>query len=451
MDDPRIGRAQATNRARPKWIAGLFRLGIRQKMVLALVIVLSLALGTTTWLTIEQQEENILRETQRHGEDVVRIVSQALAYSIVGYDYHTIQLLLEEIVKSHDIGYARVLSKKGNVMAESGKTPGSGDNWTMFSKDVVFDKQPVGRVIIGLDNGEIINRLETQKRSIIFREVLIIILIAVGEFLALSYIIIRPVSIISNSLDKGIDETGKITHHIPLVSKDEFGRLAVLFNQLREQLNKANVQLQSKIDLADAKLIENNSKLLEQAEDLRRMNEELKHVAITDPLTGLHNRRSFVSMVETDLAFAIRHRDVSSILMIDIDHFKQVNDSHGHITGDMVLIEVAAILNKSLRKSDLVCRMGGEEFVVLCRRTNKDESLGIAEKIRRSIETHGFIVGADRLAVTVSIGVVSVPDGGGVRTVGEYFHCADLAMYRSKAAGRNCVTHFADIGKSAAG
>ncbi len=435
---------------RPNLFTGLFRLGVRQKMVLVLLCVLTIALGTTTWLTIQQQEENVLRETRQHGEDVTRVVSQALAFSIVGYDYHTMQLLLNEIVKSHDIGYARVLSKKGNVMAESGKSPGSGNNWTTFSQDVVFDRQIVGRVTIGLDNGGIISRLEAQKRSIIFREAIIIILIAVGEFLALSYIIVRPVSIISRSLGRSIDDAGKITRHIPLASNDEFGRLAMLFNDLREQLNKSNAQLLSKIDLADVKLKENNHKLLEQAEELQRMNEELKHIAITDPLTGLYNRRYFDSVVETDLALSIRHGNEGGILVIDLDHFKRVNDNHGHKTGDDVLIGIAKILNESLRKSDLACRVGGDEFIVLCRRTNKNECLGIAEKIRRSIEAHAFQnPSADRITVTASIGAVFFPDGANVKTVEEYVHCADLALYRSKIEGRNRVIHYMDRDKPA--
>src|SRR4030065_281444 len=101
-------------------IAPLFQLGIRQKMVLVLLCVLTIALGTTGWLTIREHEEGVLRETTQHGEDVARIVSQALAFSIVGHDYHTIQMLLDEISRAQDIGYAKVLSSKGNTMAESG-------------------------------------------------------------------------------------------------------------------------------------------------------------------------------------------------------------------------------------------------------------------------------------------------------------------------------------------
>lgn len=413
-------------------------------MVLVLLCVLTLALGTTSWLTIRQQEDNVLRETKQHGEDVARIVSQALAYSIVGYDYHTVQLLLDEITRSHDIGYAKVLSRKGNVMAESGTAPQPGNNWTMFAQDVVFDQRTVGLVVIGLDNQGIINRLQGQKSSIISREAIIIILIVLGEFLALSYIIVRPVSIISRSLDMSIDETGKITHQIPLSSCDEFGKLATQFNEMREQLNQVNSRLQSKVESADAKLTDNHRKLQEQATELQHMNEALQHMAITDSLTGLHNRRYFESVAESDLALSIRHGDINSILLIDVDHFKRVNDTWGHRAGDDVLIDIAGVLNRLLRKTDLVCRMGGEEFIMLCRRSSDAEALQIAEKIRTSIEGFAFTaLGQERIAVTVSIGVVTFPGGEAPKTVGEYIHDADLALYQSKTNGRNRVTAYA--------
>ncbi len=242
-------------------IASLFQFGIRQKMALVLLCVLTVALGTTGWLTIRQHEERVLRETTQHGEDVVRIVSQTLAFSIVGHDYHAIQMLLDEITQARDIGYAKVLSSKGNTMAESGKTPDSGMNWKLFSREVVFDQQPVGRIIIGLDNQGIINRLQSQKTSIISREALIIILTVLGEFLALSYIIVRPFGIISRSLDKSIDDTGKITRRIPFISNDEFGRLASQFNEMCEQLNDANARLRESYADLERKIEERTREL----------------------------------------------------------------------------------------------------------------------------------------------------------------------------------------------
>lgn len=412
---------------------------------MVLLCVLIISLGTTSWFNIRQYESNILHETTRHGEDLTRIVSEALTYSVIGYDYHTIQLLLEEIAKSQDVSYVRVLSEKGNVMAETGKAiPDSQLN--TFTKDIIFENRKVGHLTIGIDNASIVKQLEMQKYSMITREAVIVLLIAIGEFLALSYIIVRPVSIITRSLDESIDAEGQITQSIPLMGKDEFGKLATQFNAMRLRLNDANTRMQSKIELADSKLTASNSKLQQQAEELQHINKELQRLATTDSLTGLYNRRYFDEVISTELALAERHGDVDSILMIDVDHFKKINDLHGHRGGNQVLMQIAQVLLASSRKTDLLCRIGGEEFILLCRRTGAEESMLVAEKIRQNVAAHIFAASANtNIQITVSIGVALLRGNLDADVIDDYVHQADLALYQSKNTGRNTVTHYKDI------
>lgn len=278
-----------------KKLSLIFRFGIRQKVVLVLITVLLTALTASGWLALQEERENVLEEISRRGSDISRFVAKSLAYSVVGYDYHTVQLLLDEIVSSKDIGYAKVMGARG-IMAESGNLDAlaKGDQkLVMFNEQIKIDDQVVGQLHMGLNTRATILRLESQKYDLVKREAIIILLIALGEFLALSFIIIRPVSIMTDSLNQSIDDDGKISDEIPIYSRDEFGLLASQFNGLREQLNTANEALQSKIEMSDKKLIENNRQLQTQAEELRRMNKEFRHMAVTDPLTGLFNRRHF--------------------------------------------------------------------------------------------------------------------------------------------------------------
>ncbi len=420
--------------------------GIRQKMVLMLLCVLTLALGTTTWLTIHDQQKQVLRATTEHGQDLSRIVSQALSYSVISYDYHTVQLLLDELTKARDIGYAKVLSNKGNVMAESGHAPTGANEWRMFESDILFAGKSTGRLIIGLNLDQVAQTLKDEQSSILARQVITIFLIAFGEFIALSYLIIRPVTIIYRSLTNRVEQDGQVTYNIPIVSSDEFGILSQQFNDMGTQLNQANARLQERIISADQKLTETNSRLMRQTEELKRINEELGHIAITDPLTGLFNRRHFESLLESDLALSERHGDSNSILMIDIDRFKSINDAYGHAGGDAVLREIGNILSRTIRKSDVACRLGGEEFVMLCRRTSKEQSLAVAEKVRLAIESYTFrSTEGDAIPVTVSIGIETFPNDGKIIPVEDYLNRADMALYFSKAAGRNCVTHHSNI------
>lgn len=426
----------------PFALPSLFGFGIRQKMILVVLSVLTVALAASGWLAFDQQEREIIRSTEQHEEDIVAYVSQSLSYSVIGYDYQTIQILLDELTKSQDIVYAKVVNAKGNIMAEAGSVLSHDGSRSVLDRDILFDKQKVGQLQIIVDNTRIINQLKDQKVAIIAREAVILLLIALGEFLALSYIIVRPVSVIADALAKGVDQDGNITRDIPISSRDEFGKLAALFNDMRSQLNEANLRLQSKIELADSRLQENNQQLRQQATELQSLNEELRRLTITDPMTGLHNRRHFDAIMETDLALSRRHNEVSSIIIIDLDHFKNINDTFGHKTGDRVLIHVADILKSNLRKTDTICRIGGEEFAVISRRAGIEDAMTVGEKLRKAVEMNPLQAGKNCISLTISIGISSLSSTNQNTQPDDIFRKADAALYFSKEHGRNRVTHY---------
>lgn len=425
-------------------IIGLtLRLGIRQKVILVLVVVLLTALSVSSWMTLQEEKQGVLREIDRRGSDISRFVSKSMAFSVVGYDYHTIQLLLDEIVQSRDVGYAKVVSRKGNIMAEAGdsyRLLSEDKRLVLFEQDILISGDKVGQLVLGLDTSTTIARLELQKQSMVKRQVIVILLIAIGEFLALSFIIIRPVSIMSQSLSNSVDESGNIFDEIPIYSNDEFGLLAQQFNSLRSQLNKSNEALQSKIDLADTKLLENNKQLTTQSEELKKMNKELRRLSVTDALTGLYNRRYFEDLMEKETAIADRHGEIYSVLLLDIDHFKNINDTYGHPEGDIVLKGVANILSENLRQSDILCRIGGEEFIVLTKRVGKIDALALSEKLRSAVRMHTFRFSDESVHITVCIGV-STYNNDGLDHINEPIKRADEALYFCKENGRNQVAH----------
>jgi len=425
----------------------IFRFGIRQKVVLVLVTVLLTALTVSSWFALQEEKKDVLAEITRRGSDISRFTSKSLSFSVVGYDYHTVQLLLDEIVASEDVGYAQVLSAKGNVMAEAGHLA-EGNNGVpklvMFEEPILIDGEKVGQLSLGLSTRSTLKRLESQKYSLVKREALIILLIAIAEFVALSLIIIRPVRVMTDSLNESVDPSGKITGELPIRTQDEFGMFAEQFNNLRNQLNKANDALQSRIESADQKLIESNKQLEQQSKALKIVNEEFKRLAMTDPLTGLFNRRHFSDLIENEISVSKRHGDVNSFLLIDIDHFKKINDTYGHLEGDMVLESFAELLSTHSRETDILCRMGGEEFVMFCRRADKASSLIIAEKIRHAIGNRAFRFRENEFRITVSIGISTFPDKN-VETMGDLVKQADVALYYCKHNGRDQVAHFSDL------
>ena len=423
------------------------RFGIRQKVILALVAVLLIAMGAGTLTTLREEKARTLAEIDRQGNDISRYVAESLAFSVVGYDYHTIQLLLDKIVQSKDISYARVISAKGNTMGEAGTLPANNaeePGTALFNQPIYFEEKKVGTLVLGLETRSTIDRLEASTRSLLFRRVLVIILIAVAEFFALSILIIRPLRHMSATLARGMKNKDAVIESLPVTTHDELGHLANQFNSLHEQLTRTNLALQSKIESADKKLIQNNEQLKLQSEELIKINEEFRKLAITDPLTGLFNRRYFERAMKDELALALRHGDKHCVLLIDIDNFKNINDTYGHLEGDRVLQKFADTLKGQLRAADILSRMGGEEFVVLCKRVQQGNALSIAEKFRKKIEAMTIVIGADTVRITASIGVAVLPKGPD-DTIEEILGEADEALYYCKRSGRNRSALFNEL------
>jgi len=176
----------------------------------------------------------------------------------------------------------------------------------------------------------------------------------------------------------------------------------------------------------------------ELAEKNARLQELLTKVellAITDPLTRLFNRRHFEEYIDRELKAASRYRFPLSLLMIDIDHFKGINDEFGHGAGDSVLREIAEIISGAVREVDVVARWGGEEFVVLLPRCTKEEALQSAERILKAVSGHSFSAVPGK-QVTVSIGISGIPDSH-IGNSDMLLDASDQAMYTAKRKGRN--------------
>jgi diguanylate cyclase (GGDEF)-like protein len=176
--------------------------------------------------------------------------------------------------------------------------------------------------------------------------------------------------------------------------------------------------------------------LKEKNRELEAVLSKLEVLAITDPLTELYNRRYFETVMEREFSRTVRYKSPSSCLMIDVDHFKNVNDEYGHRAGDLVLKELATIIKDCLRKIDTVARWGGEEFIVLLPGTNKTNALRAASRILNSISGHKFSGIAQQ--ITVSIGIASVPDPP-INSAERLIDTADFALYEAKSKGRNRI------------
>ncbi|HSI37344.1 MAG: HDOD domain-containing protein [Phycisphaerae bacterium] len=182
--------------------------------------------------------------------------------------------------------------------------------------------------------------------------------------------------------------------------------------------------------------------LVEQKHTLEIQNEQLKVQATTDGLTGLANRATFDLFLAEHFAAARRDGKPLALLMLDIDKFKSVNDTHGHQTGDQVIRYVGRLLRTAGRADDLAARYGGEEMALILPGTNKQRAAAIAESIRRAVCARPVPVEKGSLPVTISIGVASFEAGSPLAQPAHLLKAADLAVYAAKHGGRNCVKVF---------
>ena len=170
---------------------------------------------------------------------------------------------------------------------------------------------------------------------------------------------------------------------------------------------------------------------------LLELNGKLERLAVTDELTGLYNRRQALLRLDEKSVLAERYGDALSVAMLDIDHFKQINDTYGHDAGDEILRQVAATLQSQVRATDTVCRVGGEEFLIIFPAQTADEAANSAERFRAALAKMPCMVSEKEIAVTVSIGIGSRRVNQGSATA--LLKDADNALYAAKRAGRNCV------------
>ncbi|HUV22231.1 MAG TPA: GGDEF domain-containing protein [Gammaproteobacteria bacterium] len=174
------------------------------------------------------------------------------------------------------------------------------------------------------------------------------------------------------------------------------------------------------------------------AADLKNAREGLEQLSDTDELTGLKNRRAFNSALQAEAKKAARYNRVFSVLMLDADNLKPVNDRFGHAAGDKLLISIAQVVQESLRETDILARYGGDEFVVMLTETTEDRAFEVAERIRAAVENTSFSSSGERVSSTVSIGISSVTDNP--EEWGDIIARADSKLYESKRKGKNSIS-----------
>jgi diguanylate cyclase (GGDEF)-like protein len=369
------------------------------------------------------------------GEDELRV------FAIGVFDRKQLALLLTDHAP-HPDGAMLLTTESGSVLAGGGpdtptqtEAPNAGDEKVGAVREstdspwrhTVSAAHPLG------DSGwfvsfEIPFGVAYSSLLTLIRRVLLIDLVTILLFSFITYqitsAVLKPIELLSLGARRVAE--GQLDLEIPNPgTRDEIGVLIHAFNHMLQRIRT----FQDKINESNENLTAHNVKL-------QQANELLEQLSITDGLTKLHNHRFFQDQLTREIRRADRASTPLSLLLVDIDDFKSLNDRFGHAAGDELLHGLALIMNAAVRSSDLLARYGGEEFAVLAPGTNQEGAYQLAEKLRTAIAESSFILGDSMriTRVTVSAGVSQF---NGDRR--KFFDEADRALYRAKAAGKNCV------------
>jgi len=228
-------------------------------------------------------------------------------------------------------------------------------------------------------------------------------------------------------LDAGADDyISKPFDHVELLARV---KSLLRIRSLQKRLYLQNLELEAK-----------NQQLEAAAHQLDALNRELRLLSVTDGLTRAYNHRHFQERLKNEFARARRYEEPLSCVLIDIDHFKAVNDAWGHPVGDRVLVRLVELLKEGVRGEDLVARYGGEEFALLLPKTDAGHARYLAERLRERVDAERVAVSREEtVSITISAGVADFAPGGALQDPDDLLQAADAALYRAKTRGRNRV------------
>jgi diguanylate cyclase (GGDEF)-like protein len=428
--------------SRPSSWRSWWRLGVRQKVVMILTATLIVALSASTWLALQDQHNDILDEARVRGDSTSQFIAEYLAYSVVAHDYHTIELLLKGLAQHNDVVSARVINARGNIMGEYQANQPAGADVIQFEKPIRLDGQELGMLHLGLSVRRDIDHLQGRTSNSFMRQFLVIFAIMVIELFALTFIIVRPLDKITRAIRAGDNDGNTPAPAIPVVSQDEFGEMAREFNALHSRLNEAHRRLQSRVDLANEELRRANTQLNTQADELKRRNLDLHMLALTDPLTGLYNKRYFETLLQNEIAPALTRDVTLSVLLINLTDLDRLNAEHGHDTADEAIKDIARRIAAMARPSDSLCRLEGGRFFLLCRQSTMASAIAHADEICQAIcQTPARIAGLE-ITINAHIGIATVPGRQPVREAQGFIRCAEIALDQSRQLGDYGIAHY---------
>ncbi len=416
-------------------------IGLRTKLVLLVIFGITFSSVIIGNFRLTSEKERITAAINHAGTARASLIAETIAHLIVGYDYGNMESLADRIVAQDDIHQIVILNREEKIMVARVNKHHLATQSLRVSAPVLFQNEKIGTVDLRLSLSELDQAISNTYHQIIIELIFSGLLLGTIIYFGASWLIIKPISQFRALMHEiTTNPSTQIPQDLDIVSKDEIGALANIFNNMNRQIHEAQQRLHQKINLADSALVAINDQLRGRTTDLEKALILVEKLATTDSLTSLPNRRYFDDQIDNIFARAKRHDEALSLILLDIDFFKHINDTFGHAAGDLVLLELAKLIKPRIRETDIMARLGGDEFALLLDHTHISDAKMLADLILTKIREHEFIYNDEYISVSLSMGISHIsPD---ITDIESLYSSADKALYEAKRCGRDQATTY---------
>jgi len=404
--------------------------------VLASVLITSAVVGV---VRVQNERGSLGELIDRAGMSVATATASGAASLVAGYDYGNLEILARNVARQPDVIRVGIRNLAGRVMSEAaGEAAGT---YKRYEAPIVFDSQTIGSVSVDISTKTLENALAALYWRVFIEQAVFGLILGAIVYVFTAGGIVSPILRLTRAMEEAAaNDDDFVARDLEVKSRDEIGRLVSVFNKMNRALVNYHSQLRGRIDFANRELQEKNIQLAGRTRELEHALDMLSAMATTDWLTELPNRRKFDETLSRMFHQSERFLENISLVLFDVDYFKQINDSHGHGAGDQVLRDIGTLLRLHVRKSDLPARLGGDEFGIILYHTNAEQALVFVESLLRHLQDYVFEYDGFRLEIGFSVGIAQYD--ASMNAPRELYFAADRALYQSKRDGRGrCSVH----------
>jgi len=407
--------------------------------VMAGVLITSASIGM---VRVQNERGSLSALIGKAGQSVANATASGAASLVAGYDYGNLEMLAANVARQANVIRVIIRNQGGRVMSQAaGEEAGT---YKRFESPVVFDGQTIGDVTVDVSTDALEKALSALYWRIFVEQVIFGSILGLIVYFFTACGIVSPIRKLTSAMEEAVEQGDSfIARDLEVQSGDEIGRLVSVFNTMNRSLASYHHKLQSKIDFANQELRDKNIQLGGRTRELEHALDLLSTMATTDWLTELPNRRKFDETLSRMFHQSERFAEEITLVLFDIDHFKQINDDHGHGAGDEVLREIGTLMRLHVRKSDLPARLGGDEFGIVLYHTNAEQAEMFVEIFLESVRAHVFDYEGSRLSVSLSVGIAQYEHS--MKAPQALYYAADKALYRAKHGGRNRYSVYSEV------